>query len=88
MGLLFAATTAIASGEFVVHKGHQKTISAVGLTGADYVDLRIKHNGVYVTTGTANRLTPAIPVLTVGSEGDYQLYKPSTATAVSGAVSG
>ncbi len=88
MGLLFAATTAIAQGEFVVHKGHQKTISAVGLTGSDYIDLRIKHNGTYVTTGTVNRLTPATPVLSVISEGDYQLYKPTTDGSASGAVSG
>lgn len=88
MGLLFAATTGVASGVFVVHKGDQRTISQEGLTGSDYVDLRIKHNGTYITTGTANRLTVARPVATVGSEGDYQLYKPSSTAAASGAVSG
>lgn len=88
MALLFTATTAIAEGKFAVQRGDQRTISSEGLTGADYIDLRIFHNGTYITTGTTNRLTATDTVKSVMSEGSYQLYKPATTGSASGAVSG
>jgi hypothetical protein len=89
--LIQPTTSAVVAGtnsaRFAV-RSFPRTISAVGLAGAEVVDLYILSNGTFVNTGVSNQLTVSNPVKSVSSEGDFQLVKGVTAGAVSASVSG
>lgn len=81
--LITAQTTAATSVKFYVKSDNHKTISALGLTGAEYIDILVEHGNTLIPSGVENRLTATSPSKIISGTGNYAVQKPVTTNPVS-----